>query len=372
MIPEDPTPVAPVTASTPGPDAPTAEDEDEVIASAQSTTVAQSPLVSLTKLKVVPVTTVWPTEPYHFTPWLLANSAELSDVLGMDVELEEREHKVGKYSLDLIGRELATDRPVIVENQFGRTDHSHLGQLLTYAGGTRPSTVIWIAEDFSEEHRAALEWLNQATVEDVRFFGIRLAAVTLEGAPAGLIAPFLELVVQPNDYVKGATSGTAAAGSATAQLYAEFWATVAPLLKERGWTSGKGTTQNWWPMSAGVQGVSWTVSYAMFGCRSEIYFGHSDPAVNLARWNLLAARREELQTAFGNGELLFDELPDNKGCRIETRLAGPKIGDRGSWGTVRAWMIDTQQRLRAAIATVGGVPDVAPRPQADGSVNDGD
>ncbi len=269
-----------------------ASGEDEVDDSPDNPSVAESPLVKLTKLMPVPVTSVWPTEPHHFTPWLLDNSEELSEILGLDIELEEREHKVGKYSLDLIGRELATDRPVIVENQFGPTDHTHLGQLLTYAGGTRPSTIIWIAEDFREEHRAALDWLNDVTQEGVRFFGIRLSAVTLGGAPAGLVAPFLELVVQPNDYVKGASVAASTATSATAQLYAEFWGTVAPLLKDRGWSNGKGTTQNWWPMTAGVPGVTWTMSYAMFGCRSEIYFGHPDPAVNLARWKNLADRRE--------------------------------------------------------------------------------
>ncbi|MFW3171371.1 DUF4268 domain-containing protein [Geodermatophilus sp. CPCC 206100] len=330
----------------------TAEEE------ALNPTVAEPPLVQLTRLSPVAVTSVWPTEPHHFTPWLLASSDLLSEVLGIEVDLEAREHKVGKFSLDLIGREVTTGTRVIVENQFGSTDHTHLGQLLTYAGGTEPSTVVWIAEYFRDEHRAALDWLNENTNEDVRFFGVRLAAVTMKGAPAGLIAPFLELVVQPNDYVKGAAVADSAAGNARAQLYGQFWSTVGPLLKARGWTIGTGTTQNWWSMSSGVSGVTWSISYAMFGCRSEIYFEHPDAAVNLARWRVLADRRDELQDAFGEGELLFDDLPNNKGCRIETRLLGPKIGDQSNWGTVRDWMISTQERLRAAVAAVGGIPSV--------------
>ncbi|MDP9459987.1 MAG: DUF4268 domain-containing protein [Actinomycetota bacterium] len=312
------------------------------------------------------MTSVWPTEPHHFTPWLLASADLLSEVLGMEVELEAREHPVGKFYLDLIGREVTTGHRVIVENQFGSTDHSHLGQLLTYAGGTDPRTVVWIAEQFRDEHRAALDWLNENTNEDIRFFGIRLSAVKMKGGPQGLIAPFLELVVQPNDYVKGATVAATAAASGTAQLYGQFWATVAPLLQQRNWTSGTGTTQNWWSMSSGVSGVTWSISYAMFGCRSEIYFEHPDPAVNVARWKVLAERREELQKAFGEGELLFDDLPNNKGCRIETRLLGPKIGDRAEWGRVRDWMVSTQERLRAAVAALGGIPtlilDSSPTP----------
>jgi hypothetical protein len=94
---------------------------------------------------------------------------------------------------------------VIIENQYGWTDHLHLGQIMTYAGGTKPSTIVWVAEQFREEHRAALDWLNAHTDPTIRFFGVRLAAVTLEGAPAGLIAPSLELVVKPNDWEKQAS-----------------------------------------------------------------------------------------------------------------------------------------------------------------------
>src|SRR4051794_1049367 len=163
-------------------------EEPPPIAAAEMS-VAEPLPVSLTRLKSVAVTAVWPTEAYHFTPWLLANSKLLSEVLGLDVELDSREYRVGKFSLDIIGREVSSGTPVIIENQYGATDHSHLGQILTYAGGTKPTTIIWIAEQFRDEHRAALDWLNTHTDPGIRFFGVRLGAVTLDGAPAGLIAP---------------------------------------------------------------------------------------------------------------------------------------------------------------------------------------
>ena len=86
---------------------------------------------------------------HHFTPWLLLKSKLLSTVLGLDIELESREFTVGPFSLDLIGKELSTGSTVIIENQYGPTDHTHLGQVLTYAGGTHPTTVVWIAEQFA-------------------------------------------------------------------------------------------------------------------------------------------------------------------------------------------------------------------------------
>ncbi len=321
---------------------------------------AEAPLVQLARLEGVAVASVWPTEARHFTPWLLASGKLLSEVLGVDIELDSREYRVGKFSLDIIGREVATGSPVIIENQFGATDHGHLGQILTYAGGTKPTLIVWVAEQFREEHRAALEWLNTHTDPAIRFFGVRLSAVTLSGAPKGLIAPLLELVVKPNDWEKRAMSNASlltGGTTATQELYRQFWSRFEPLAKEKGWTNATASAQNWWNMSTGTTGATWTVSYAQFGCRSEIYFDHPDPDTNYARWRVLHDRKPEMAASFG-GELIFDDLPNNKGCRIETRLIGPKIGDQSRWDDVIAWMLDTQVRLRAAVTAAGGVPSI--------------
>ena len=342
-----------------GPERVDSDDDGELDSSPLSS--ARPPLVSLTRLQSISITGVWPTEPHHFTPWLLANSELLSEVLGMDVQLEFREHKVGKFSLDIIGREVATGEPVIIENQFGPTDHQHLGQILTYAGGTKPTTIVWIAEQFREEHRAALDWLNAHTDQAVRFFGVQLGCVTLVGAPPGLIAPMLELAVKPNDWEKIAHAAATAAASGptpTQELYRAFWSQFQPLAKERGWTNAAPPAANWWNLPSGVSNVVWGVSFARFGCRSEIYFEHPDPSVNLARWQVLKEQEAKVSATFGS-DLIFDDLPNNKGCRIEARLDGPRIGDQDQWRSVIAWFVDTQERLRRAVAQAGGVPNVA-------------
>jgi Domain of unknown function (DUF4268) len=142
----------------------------------------------------------------------------------------------------------------------------------------------------------------------------------------------------------------------TQELYLQFWSQFEPLAKQRGWTNASAPAQNWWSMPTGVTGATWSVSYAMFGCRSELFFGHPDPAVNLARWQVLHDRGNEIRAAFGEG-LVFDELLNAKGCRIETKLNGPKIGDRQKWPEVVTWMLDTQTRMRHAVSLVGGVPN---------------
>jgi hypothetical protein len=146
-------------------------------------------------------------------------------------------------------------------------------------------------------------------------------------------------------------TGTAAnTGSAKEKLYREFWSRFVPIARQCGWSKASPTTDHWFAMPTGTSGVSWVVSFARFGCRSELYFGTPDPAVNHARWQELADRRDEITDRFGDG-LIFDDLPARKACRIESRLLGPAVDDVDHWSDVLRWMEDTQTRLRAAVGT---------------------
>ncbi|KRD41302.1 hypothetical protein ASE38_16955 [Cellulomonas sp. Root930] len=160
------------------------------------------------RLERVPLRDVWPHEAHALTPWLLANADVLADVLGMDLELSAAEHPVGQFSLDLVGVVRGTDEVVIVENQLEPSDHTHLGQILTYAGGTDASHIVWVAPRFRDEHRAALEWLNARTDTQTRFFAVQIDAVRIG---TSLPAPLMELVVRPNDWEKTVKASTAPA-----------------------------------------------------------------------------------------------------------------------------------------------------------------
>ena len=322
----------------------------------------------VSRLSTVPLKHVWPMEATNFTPWLLDNADALSEVLGIEVQLDYREHKVGTFSLDLIGKESGSDRVVIVENQYGQTDHNHLGQILTYVGGTDPALIVWIAESFREEHRAAFDWLNASTPTGVGFFGIAVSAVRMQDGEQTLVAPRFELVCKPNEWeklAKAEVNSSSEGGSSTGlgAQYKRFWETFVVEAKARQWTNATPPAQNWLSMPAGGGGNTFGVSYANFGCRSELYLGNSDPDTNFHRYEKLLARREEIQAAYGPDELNFDELPHAIACRIEARLEdGRKVSDESNWEDTIAWMVDTQTRLRAAIKSVGGVPMSTPGP----------
>jgi hypothetical protein len=127
-------------------------------------------------LKRVELRTISPDEAADFTPWLAReeNIGRLGEALGLELEVEHTEVAVGPYSADILARDSGSGGPVVIENQLGKTNHDHLGKAITYAAALGASTVVWIAPDFTEEHRKAVDWLNENGSGDVSFFGVRV------------------------------------------------------------------------------------------------------------------------------------------------------------------------------------------------------
>ena len=154
---------------------------------------------SLGQLSRVEARVVWAHEAHNFTPWLRDNLALLADTLGVGIEPVGSEFRVGIFSSDIVGRTIPDGRTVVVENQLEPTNHVHLGQLLTYASGLDARIIVWLATQFRDEHRQALDWLNAHTTEGVDFFGVELELLRIDdSAPA----VHFKLVAQPNEWAK--------------------------------------------------------------------------------------------------------------------------------------------------------------------------
>lgn len=306
-------------------------------------------MTTLGKLVSVNVREAWPHEAADFTPWLLAHAEVLAEALGMDLELHEAEHSVGGFSLDLMGTDSA-GHTVIVENQLEASDHRHLGQLLTYAGGTDPMTVVWIADEFRAEHRAALDWLNERTGEDTRFFAVQVDAVRIGDSP---IAPRFTVVVQPNDWqkeIKAATAGS----TPRQQQYKELWTAVLERLREKepGWTNARiAPAQSWMTLPAGVSGAAYSVLFSREGRCVEIYFGSSDATANDRNLDKVRAHREAIESAFGH-PLDWQELDGKKATRIRYTVPGDIDDDVDHVD----WFVTEVIALRKALTSVGGLP----------------
>jgi hypothetical protein len=186
----------------------------------------------LKRLESVPLRLYWQREDTDFTPWLAEeeNLAYLGEMVGMKLELEDTEANVGPYRADILCRDMATDAYVLIENQLEQTDHTHLGQLMTYSAGLRPATIIWIAQKFTDQHRAAIDWLNGISFEDYRFFGIEIELYRIGQSD---MAPRFNLVAKPNDWTKTVhTQNRQASGnSERADMYRQLWDTLLGHLK---------------------------------------------------------------------------------------------------------------------------------------------
>jgi hypothetical protein len=196
------------------------------------------------RLEKVGLRSVWLDEARDFTPWLAANLDVLAAELGLGpLTVKQREFAVGSYSLDILAED-ASGRLVAIENQLEWSDHRHLGQCLTYASGTAAWAVVWLVAHFNEEHRSALDWLNQHTDTDVHFFGVELDAVRIgDSVPA----PLFRVVVRPNDWerIVKRDAGPSKAQSLDEYL-AEAEATLGPAMRAGieviadHWTAGGG------------------------------------------------------------------------------------------------------------------------------------
>jgi hypothetical protein len=294
---------------------------------------------------------VWEHEAHHFTPWLLDNAEVLADALGIELELTAAEHPVGGFNLDLVGQDLTNNCVLIVENQLSVTDHGHLGQLVTYAAGTDARTVVWLAPAFREEHRQALDYLNDMAGENSRFFGVELAVVRI-GASAP--APLFRVRAQPNDWHSqvAAATKTTAQQAGKAPLYREFWTRFLVRVRNEHptWTNArKPQTANWFPMACPFKGGPYyAFSFAQGGkLRTELYIDLGDGDANSKLFGQLTELKEQIERTYGT-ELAWEELPGKRASRIADYGVGD-VAETDRHDAYIDWFFETGSRLRRAI-----------------------
>jgi hypothetical protein len=194
-----------------------------------------SEAVPLGRLERLPAREVWKHEALDFTPWLRENIDQLGEALGLEIGNDvQSEVAVGVFYADLLGVDSGSHAAILIENQLEPTDHSHLGQLLTYAGGLDSRTLVWVSPDVREEHRQALTWLNENTNADVRLFGVEIELLRIDGS---VPAPHFKVVAAPNEWQKvrraRAVGSVPLPASDRAERYRAFWAQLLRELAQR-------------------------------------------------------------------------------------------------------------------------------------------
>ena len=206
------------------------------------------------KLKEVDIRELWKHEQYDFSEWLSKkeNIENLNEILGLTLIDISKETYVGSYRCDLFAKDETTGIKVIIENQLEISNHDHLGKIITYASGLDAKVVVWIVKEAREEHRSAIEWLNNNTNSNVNFFLIEIHAYRKgESDPA----PMFQVVEQPNDFIKNnkSTNRDESMNKSQSQRI-EFWNQFNNVVIERGkpFNIRKATTDHWYNVAIGT------------------------------------------------------------------------------------------------------------------------
>lgn len=172
-------------------------------------------------LKTVTARQKWNNEARDFTPWLAKNIKALNEALGLELEVENVEVQCGPYSADILAKDTGTDKYVVIENQLEKTNHDHLGKAITYASVLDASTIVWIATDFTEEHKKALDWLNDHTSDEISFYGVQVELWQIDNSNPALK---FNVISKPNEAVRQAAKSKGTDDlSESKKIQLDFW-----------------------------------------------------------------------------------------------------------------------------------------------------
>lgn len=296
-------------------------------------------MATLGRLVKIPLREYWEGEASDFTPWLAdeENIGLLGDTIGVELEVEAQEKNVGPFRADIFCKDTVTDNWIVIENQLEPTDHTHLGQLLTYAAGLEAVTVVWIAERFTEEHRAALDWLNEITDEEFSFFGLEIELWRIGDSP---LAPKFNMVSHPNDWTKTVSRISRSDLSPTNQLYLEYWTGLQDLLKQRDGIIKpvKPLPRNWIGFGVGRSKFRLDASASMRDKWICVYLTLTGSNAK-PHFNLLEQDRIGVEAAIG-AELEWEKKPEEKRSYISHTLEDSDPEDRQDWGSQHKWLCE--------------------------------
>lgn len=299
-------------------------------------------------LKRVDVRSLWPDEAADFTPWLAReeNIARLGEALGLELEVEHTEVAVGPYSADILARDSGSGDPVVIENQLGKTNHDHLGKAITYAAALGASAVVWVAADFTEEHRKAVDWLNDNGSGDISFFGVRVELWQIDDSRP---AVRFNVVGKPAEVAaKAALAVGTPELTEVRKLQLEWWTAFRQALVEsKAVPSARAPRpQYWYDVPLGRAGIHLSNTANTYdnriGVRVYLRQRHGGEAAlaQLQEW------KKEIESEIGQA-LQWNPNPDNRD-KIIALYRDADLARRDKWPEYLQWMVDTTQRFRQA------------------------
>jgi hypothetical protein len=295
-----------------------------------------NPIPNLGNLEQVDLRKVWSHEAHDFTHWLASeeNLTTLSDAIGLEITLIEIEATVGKFNVDILAEEENTGRKIVIENQLEVTNHDHLGKIITYASGHDAEIVIWIVKSVREEHRQALDWLNEHTDDQTYFFLIKMEAWRIGNSN---IAPKFNVVSQPNDWAKAIKASEGKRGlTETKLLQLEYWTKLKEYAAENSRVrfGHKAAAQHWYNISIGNSEYHIALTLNMFkGIIACSLYIHDSKEI----FKEFENRKEEIENKLGY-KVNWHELEGKKAASLDISKKA-NYRDQESWEKQFEWLV---------------------------------
>lgn len=298
----------------------------------------------ISKLKEVDIRELWKHEQYDFSEWLSKkeNIAELEDILGLTLVDISKEAYVGSYRCDLFAKDEMTGNKVIIENQLESSDHDHLGKIITYASGLDAQYIVWIVKEAREEHKSAIEWLNNNTNSNINFFLIEIHAYKIEDSNP---APMFQVIEAPNDFIKNnkTTNKDGNLNKAQSQRL-EFWNQFNDIIIKKGkpFSVRKATTDHWYSVAIGTSEAHLDITLVNKDSVIGVELYISD---NKELFDELLQHKEEIENELGF-KLDWRRLDTSKASRIIYFIRGLNFDDHSNYEKLMNDTIDVAVKMR--------------------------
>lgn len=299
--------------------------------------------MQLSKLEKVDLREVWKHEALDFTNWLAKpeNLELLSDEIGIDISFIQTEASVGNFNVDILAEEENTGRKIVIENQLEATDHDHLGKIITYASGFDAEIIIWIVKSVRDEHKRAIDWLNEHTDENINIFAIQMEVWRIGESP---YAPKFQIIAKPNDWAKAVKKTTSQTEvSDIKMLQFEFWSKFKEFVQDKNGSIRlrKVYPQHWYDVSFGFSNahITLTVNSQSEQMTCEIYIPDSKQL-----FSALFENKEKIEKELSE-ELVWEELPHKKASRIKLINKGD-FSSQENWEKYHLWMFEKVTSLQ--------------------------
>jgi len=302
----------------------------------------------LGELKLLNVRYKWTNEASEFTPWLAEeeNLSKLGSELGLELELENTEVSVGPYSADILAKDISNGKYVVIENQLEKTDHDHLGKAITYASVLDATAIVWIASDFTDEHKKALDWLNDHTSEEISFYGVIIELWQIDESKPAIRFNVVSKPVYIARQIKVPDNLTE-----TRKLQLEFWTKFRDRLAKCKEIPNVQTPrpQYWYDVSLGKAGINLSNIANTYDNKIGVRVYISNRIADIALPQLIE-KKQIIEDEIGE-KLVWDPHPQNRDKVIGLYLDA-NIAQKENWDDYLNWLVDTTIKFKITFSRI--------------------